>query len=465
MDHYNKDDEANFIEGLYDNANDQLKEVYKEQQQNRDNLLKEIANVMLTYTVANTVMNLSKDEQDKLSNKFLNLITGYAKSQGAITNKTTADILNNTVSNTYKFYSYNANHKDVKTIIDNNYKGKHFSSRVWDNEQAVAELLHSQTQDFLKGKVNVNQIKKLIHDTYDNNAYEVRRLVETEVNRCEDEAFRKFCKETGVKKVIRNEVLDAKTCTRCAALDGKPFDLDKAPGVVHPLCRGFNTIANDEKKDNMSGVTNSTIWPAKGTKISKEELKDLKNYAKDKGIALSEFKNFDGDIDLVKQAIDDMSEIANKYPKISEGSSKLTLRPNYYMEDEDFAQARGHIFDINGKAFRNKELLENEYSKLSKDGWFTPNTSYRAIIKHELGHMVHDAYKINTIDIGKEILNIDNDGELFKILRKTLSKYAATKQDGSEILSEVVAEFYDSEKPREFALKFMEKLDKMIKKE
>lgn len=242
MDHYDKDDEANFIEGLYDNSNEQLKEVYKEQQQNRESLLKEIANVMLTYTIADAVMELSKDEQDELSDKFLKLLTGFAKSQGTLTNKIINDVLKDTVSNTFKFYSYNTDLKDVKKIIDNNYKGKHFSKRVWKNEKEVAELLHSQTQDFLEGKVNVNQIKTLIKDTYDNNAYEVRRLVETEVNRCEDEAFRRFCKETGVKKVIRNEVLDAKTCTRCAALDGKPFDLDKAPGAVHSLCRGFNTI-------------------------------------------------------------------------------------------------------------------------------------------------------------------------------------------------------------------------------
>ena len=197
---------------------------------------------MLTYTIVNTVMNISKDEQNKLESKFLKLITGFAKKQGIITNKITTNILKKTVNNTYSFYSYNANYRDVKKIIDNNYKGKHFSTRVWYNEQEVAELLHSQTQDFLKGKVNVNQIKRLIQDTYDNNAYEVRRLVETEVNRCEDEAFRRFCKETGVKKVIRNEVLYSKTCEQCAALDGKQFDLDKAPGVVHPLCRGFNTI-------------------------------------------------------------------------------------------------------------------------------------------------------------------------------------------------------------------------------
>lgn len=241
MDNYNEDDEVKFIGSLYDNANDQLKEVYKEQKKNRDQLLQEIANVMLTYTIVDAVMNLTNDDRNKLSKKFLNLITGCSKSQAALTEKVITEILNDTVGSTFKFYSYNADLKDVEKIIKNNYKGKHFSTRVWDNEEDIAKYIHKQTQYFLQGKVNVNQIKKSIEKTYNNNAYEVRRLVETEVNRCEDEAFKKFCKETGVKKVTRNELLDAKTCTRCAALDGKQFDLDKAPGVVHPLCRGFNT--------------------------------------------------------------------------------------------------------------------------------------------------------------------------------------------------------------------------------
>jgi SPP1 gp7 family putative phage head morphogenesis protein len=241
-----KDDEVKFIEGLYDNANEQLKEVYKQQQENRNELLKQIADVMLTYTIAHNVMSLSKDEKSKLEIMFLDLITKNAKGQGAATEKLITHVLNDTVNNTFKFYSYNAGFKDIEKIINNNYKGKHFSERVWDNEREVAKFLHKQTQDFLQGKVNVNQIKKHIQDTYNDNAYEVRRLVETEVNRCEDEAFRKFCRETGVKKVIRNEVLDSKTCSKCAPLDGKPFDLDKAPGVVHPLCRGFNTIADNE---------------------------------------------------------------------------------------------------------------------------------------------------------------------------------------------------------------------------
>ncbi|WP_242850106.1 minor capsid protein [Clostridium polynesiense] len=99
----------------------------------------------------------------------------------------------------------------------------------------MASNLHKQVKDFLDGKINVNHIKKDIEDTYNSRAYNARRLVETEVNRCEDVAFIRFCKETGVIKVRRNEVLDRRTCSECAALDGKVYPLDEAPGVVHPL--------------------------------------------------------------------------------------------------------------------------------------------------------------------------------------------------------------------------------------
>ncbi len=235
-------DEEKFIESLYEEANDNLKEVYKEQKNIRAELLKEIAIIMLTYTILDSLMSMGKSDKYKsykrLSNLILNGHKNIGKNQIGVLN----NILNSTVNKTFDFYSYNTNLKDVRKIIENNFRGKHFSERVWENENEVAKRLHSQIKDFLDGKVNVNQIKKDIEKTYNTSAYNAKRLVETEVNRCEDEAFRRFCKETGVKKVRRNEVLDRKTCEECAALDDKVYDLDEAPGVVHPLCRGFNTI-------------------------------------------------------------------------------------------------------------------------------------------------------------------------------------------------------------------------------
>lgn len=235
-------DEEKFIKSLYDEANKQLKEVYKEQKENRDELLKEIALIMLTYTVLDGLMSIKRGDKRKEYKRLSKLITSTTQNQKGTQTRVINNILNNTVENTFNFYSYNASLKDVKKIIENNFKGKHFSKRVWDNEKKVAEHLHKQVKNFLDGKVNVNQIKKDIEKTFNSNAYEAKRLTETEVNRCEDEAFRKFCKEVGVKKVRRNEILDYRTCSTCAELHGKVYDVDNAPGVVHPLCRGFNTI-------------------------------------------------------------------------------------------------------------------------------------------------------------------------------------------------------------------------------
>ncbi|MBN3409951.1 phage head morphogenesis protein [Clostridium botulinum] len=235
-------DEEKFVEGLYDEANEQLKEVYKAQKQNRDELLREIALIMLTYTIIDGLMSLNSKNKRNEYKSLSKLITTATQGQKATQTRVINNILGNTVKNTFDFYSYNANLKDVKKIIENDFKGKHFSTRVWDNEKKVAEHLHKQVKNFLDGKVNVNQIKKDIEKTFNSNAYEARRLVEAEVNRCEDEAFKRFCKETGVKKVRRNEVLDYRTCSTCAELHGKVYDVDNAPGVVHPLCRGYNTV-------------------------------------------------------------------------------------------------------------------------------------------------------------------------------------------------------------------------------
>lgn len=231
-----------FIESLYKLAEKQLKKIYKHKKLNRDMLLQEVANILLTYTIANDVMVMNRATIDKESEKMSKLIIDISKGEAASQEKIIEELLSTVVKETFSFYSYNKGLKDVKKIIESNFKGKHFSKRVWSNEKEVANHLHKQINNFLKGKVNVNQIRKDIEKTFNTSAYNSKRLVETEVSRCEDDAFRRFCKETGVKKVKRNEVLDNRICEECKAIDGKIFDLDKAPGIIHPLCRGFNEV-------------------------------------------------------------------------------------------------------------------------------------------------------------------------------------------------------------------------------
>ncbi|MDI9215955.1 minor capsid protein [Clostridium tertium] len=232
-----------FIESLYKLAEKQLKKIYKHKRLNRDVLLQEVANILLTYTIANDVMVMDRATIDKEYNKMSKLVNDIAKGEAATQEKIIEELLSTVVKETFSFYNYNKGFKDVKKIIEDNFKGKHFSERIWSNEKEVANHLDKKVKDFLKGKVNVNQIRKDIEKTFNASAYNSKRLVETEVSRVSSNAFDRYCEETGVKKVRYNATLDSKLCDDCGKYHDKVFDIkDKLETPRHPCCRCFYTI-------------------------------------------------------------------------------------------------------------------------------------------------------------------------------------------------------------------------------
>ncbi|NME66047.1 minor capsid protein [Clostridium cadaveris] len=235
-----------FIEGLYDENENGLRDTYRQKKESRDELLKAIAIIMLSYNIVDGVMSLSRKDFLKESNNIKKLIKSLTLGDITQMQDNTNNILKNTAESVFDFYSYNHDLKDVEKIIKDGFKGKHFSDRIWDNEQAVANRLNKQCQDFLQGKINVNQIKNDIEKTYNTSAYNAKRLVETEVSRCSNQSFIRFCNETGVEKVRYNSVLDANTCNDCSQYNGRIYDLDKAPELPrHPLCRCFYEISDN----------------------------------------------------------------------------------------------------------------------------------------------------------------------------------------------------------------------------
>lgn len=231
-----------FIESLYKLAEKQLKKIYKHKRLNRDVLLQEVANILLTYTIANDVMVMDRATIDKEYNKMSKLVNDIAKGEAASQEKIIEELLSTVVKETFSFYNYNKGLKDVKKIIEDNFKDKHFSERVWSNEKNVANYLNKQINSFINGKISVNQIKKDIEKTFNTSAYNSKRLVETEIARCSNNAFDKFCKETAVKKVKYNAILE-NTCAICLKNHGKIFSLDDKPETPrHPNCKCFYEV-------------------------------------------------------------------------------------------------------------------------------------------------------------------------------------------------------------------------------
>ena len=112
-------------------------------------------------------------------------------------------------------------------------------------------------------------------------------------------------------------------------------------------------------------------------------------------------------------------------------------------EDEDFATTgSGHVIHLNASYFCNLDLLKKAYSDAVEAGDFVAGTDWRAIGRHETGHVVANTYNIDSLGLIVEILDITSKAELFYRLGKELSIYSAAYSDGREIISESFSGYY-----------------------
>jgi SPP1 gp7 family putative phage head morphogenesis protein len=117
--------------------------------------------------------------------------------------------------------------------------------------QLAAGVKHAITQGVLSGKSIpeiAREIGKVVQDpeafraagkTVFKTAQQRATLIaRTETLRAHNEGRKVFYREVGVTKVKWLTAHDERTCPQCAALDGKVFGIDDAPGPpLHPACR------------------------------------------------------------------------------------------------------------------------------------------------------------------------------------------------------------------------------------
>lgn len=231
-----------FVESLYKNSDDSLKKLYKHHHYMKSKIENEVSNIMFIYVAENDVMNMTPAQQQKEIRKLDKLIDSFYKADAEMQIQILYKLLEGTVKNTYRFYEYNANKKEVTKIVKQAYKGRHFSENVWENEAETAKYMKKQLFDFIQGKINVNQISTGITKLFNNTHYEAKRLAKTEVARCQSDAFERFGDEVGIKKVKYNATL-CNTCDKCKADDGKVFDFkNKIELPRHPFCSCFYEV-------------------------------------------------------------------------------------------------------------------------------------------------------------------------------------------------------------------------------
>lgn len=198
--------------------------------------------------------------------------------------------------------------------------------------------------------------------------------------------------------------------------------------------------------------------------ITQDEYRNLMDYAREHHVKLENFKRFSGDINLIKELIDDIAIVAEDFPKILTVRKSVVIRLDEHSPLEDFATTDYHLISINSKLFNDRLYLEEEYELLTRIGKFVKNTNYRSIIRHELGHVVANIYRLNPLMIARSIFPDKTNEEILQFIKSTLSLYAADYKDGREFISEYFSAYY-SQADVPFAAKYMNKCKELAKED
>ncbi len=140
----------------------------------------------------------------------------------------------------------------INEILLTNWSGKHYSERIWENTEMLAETVQEiLLKGFLTGKSSgrmANELQERMHSSYNRSLTLTRTEASYAANRAEMDSY----KELGAEKYRFVATLDLRTSEICRSLDGNEYPLTEACQgencpPMHPRCRSTTIPALDDE--------------------------------------------------------------------------------------------------------------------------------------------------------------------------------------------------------------------------
>lgn len=222
---------------------------------------------------------------------------------------------------------------------------------------------------------------------------------------------------------LHNKVIPIKEYFRVGVARMRfPKDYEYASMFPEELVNCRCTIEYLPKDSEYLKKKAETEWNGEPITNTAEEIGYFNEYAVSKGVEVDKsFTHFDGDLGLVREFVDTLSSNVKKFEP-HKRNSKLKISVSYLMDDSTYAETHGSNVTINGFAYRNRELLKNDYAKEVENKQFTQGSSYKDIAVHEAAHVIAN---INEIKVKGLFNNISkNPLTVSDKLQKHISKYS-----------------------------------------
>lgn len=127
-----------------------------------------------------------------------------------------------------------------------NDRGKTILQRNKQNKEVLINKLNTQVKSSLKKNKPIDIINKEIDKIFGYGAYMSQRILESETDRLFNTGVVKAYKDSGIKRIRYNSVLEKNTCGVCASLDGVIFNIGEEPSLpLHTNCNCWYEVVLD----------------------------------------------------------------------------------------------------------------------------------------------------------------------------------------------------------------------------
>ncbi|WBL16369.1 minor capsid protein [Sutcliffiella sp. NC1] len=267
------------LEELLNESDNDFDTVLKQYKDSRNNVKQLIANLFMNHG-DDGVLDYNTVYMTTIIDNFNESVNTELNKISAIELLTTTAILQTTYQKSYYKSAFvleqaigvnvNFNHVNdfiLNEFINQNWSGRHFSERIWLNQNALRESLSNNLERGIREGHKLDKIAKVFDEEFNSKAYQSQRLVRTETARIISEARDQVYEENGIEQVQWLATLETGTCSDCADLDGQIFDRNdpmrpKVP--LHPNCKcdtvpviegGTNIRKDNETKEYIPYAT------------------------------------------------------------------------------------------------------------------------------------------------------------------------------------------------------------------
>lgn len=128
----------------------------------------------------------------------------------------------------------------MNQAIDRNFNGATWSSRIWERQNALREIVKKATADLLILGKNPTQIIPKLRKEFGVSAYQAKRLAVTEGSRVAMAAQKEILESQDYEEY--EYIAEPSACKICAPFDGKIFKVSEMESgrncaPMHPFCR------------------------------------------------------------------------------------------------------------------------------------------------------------------------------------------------------------------------------------